>query len=56
MTLEDLRMINAKRDAPTMDGNTAGRVAIEYTKNGRFVDQVRLFNVASYLHAANGPT
>jgi 4-hydroxyproline epimerase len=31
----------------------AGRVAIEYTKNGRFVDEVRLFNVASYLHAAN---
>ena len=31
----------------------AGRVAIEYTQNGRFVDQVRLFNVASYLHAAD---
>ncbi len=31
----------------------AGRVAIEYTQNGRFVDQVRLFNVPSYLHAAD---
>lgn len=29
----------------------AGRVDIEYTRNGRFVDQVRLFNIASYLHA-----
>ncbi|RDV04442.1 4-hydroxyproline epimerase [Undibacter mobilis] len=31
----------------------AGRVAIEYTQNGRFVDQVRLFNIASYLHATD---
>jgi 4-hydroxyproline epimerase len=31
----------------------ADRVAIEYTRNGRFVDQVRLFNIASYLHAAD---
>lgn len=29
----------------------AGRVAIEYVKNGEYVEQVRLFNVASYLHA-----
>jgi 4-hydroxyproline epimerase len=29
----------------------AGRVDIEYVRNGEFVDQVRLFNVASYLHA-----
>jgi 4-hydroxyproline epimerase len=31
----------------------AGRVAIEYERNGRHVEQVRLFNVASYLHAAD---
>jgi 4-hydroxyproline epimerase len=31
----------------------AGRVAVEYTRNGHFVDQVRLFNIASYLHAAD---
>jgi 4-hydroxyproline epimerase len=31
----------------------AGRVAIEYVRNGRFIDQVRLFNVDSYLHAAD---
>jgi proline racemase len=31
----------------------AGRVAIEYVRNGNYVDQVRLFNVASYLHAAD---
>jgi proline racemase len=31
----------------------AGRVAVEYVRNGRFVDEVRIFNVASYLHAAN---
>lgn len=31
----------------------AGRVMIEYTQNGRFVDQVRLFNIPSYLHATD---
>ena len=31
----------------------AGRVTIEYKQNGRFVDSVRLFNVPSYLHAAD---
>ena len=30
----------------------AGRVGVEYTLDGRFVEQVRLFNVASYLHAS----
>jgi proline racemase len=29
----------------------AGRVAIEYVRNGDHVDEVRLFNVPSYLHA-----
>ncbi len=31
----------------------AGRVTIEYTQNGRYVDQVRLYNIASYLHATD---
>lgn len=31
----------------------AGRVDIEYEKPGEFVDSVRMFNVASYLHAAD---
>lgn len=31
----------------------AGRVAIEYVRKGRFVEQVRLYNVPSYLHAAD---
>jgi 4-hydroxyproline epimerase len=31
----------------------AGRITIEYKQNGRFVDQVRLFNIPSYLHAAD---
>jgi proline racemase len=31
----------------------AGRIAVEYRQDGRFVEQVRLFNVASYLHAAD---
>jgi proline racemase len=26
---------------------------VEYVRNGRFVEEVRLFNVASYLHAAD---
>ncbi|RWI19664.1 MAG: 4-hydroxyproline epimerase [Mesorhizobium sp.] len=30
----------------------AGRVDIQYEKPGEFVDSVRMFNVASYLHAA----
>ena len=29
----------------------AGRIAIEYVQSGQYVEQVRLFNVASYLHA-----
>ena len=29
----------------------AGRVEVEYREEGRFVEQVRLHNVASYLHA-----
>ncbi|UQY33028.1 4-hydroxyproline epimerase [Pseudomonas fulva] len=41
---------------PRVDGSLAietpaGRVAIEYTKSGDYVEQVRLFNVASYLHS-----
>ncbi|MDF2995534.1 MAG: hydroxyproline-2-epimerase [Xanthobacteraceae bacterium] len=31
----------------------AGKVEVEYRRNGRFVDQVRLFNIPSYLHAAD---
>lgn len=31
----------------------AGRVDVVYTTDGRFVDEVRLFNVPSYLHAAD---
>jgi proline racemase len=31
----------------------AGRVVAEYEKNGDYVERVRLFNVASYLHAAD---
>ena len=31
----------------------AGRVEVYYAKDGQFVDRVQLFNVASYLHAAD---
>jgi 4-hydroxyproline epimerase len=31
----------------------AGRIEVEYLRKGSFVEQVRLYNVASYLHAAN---
>jgi len=31
----------------------AGRIAVEYVQQGQHVEQVRLFNVASYLHAAD---
>ncbi len=31
----------------------AGRIAVEYVQQGQYVEQVRLFNVASYLHAAD---
>ncbi|WP_158818841.1 4-hydroxyproline epimerase [Methylocapsa sp. S129] len=30
----------------------AGRVEVTYERNGRFIDRVRLYNIASYLHAA----
>jgi proline racemase len=33
----------------------AGRVDIEYTRDGQYVDQVRLFNVPAYQHAAGVP-
>ena len=33
----------------------AGRVEVTYVRNGRFIDEVRLFNVASYLHATEVP-
>lgn len=31
----------------------AGRVDVEYTMGGEFVESIRLFNVASYLHSAD---
>ncbi len=31
----------------------AGRIAVEYVQQGQYVEQVRLFNIASYLHAAD---
>ncbi|RON15639.1 4-hydroxyproline epimerase [Pseudomonas frederiksbergensis] len=31
----------------------AGRVDVEYTLGGEFVESIRLFNVASYLHSAD---
>jgi len=31
----------------------AGRVEVTYERNGRFVDRVRLYNIPSYLHAAD---
>src|SRR5580700_963818 len=31
----------------------AGRVDVTYTTDGRFVDEVRLFNIPSYLHATD---
>ena len=33
----------------------AGRVEVAYERNGRHVDEVRLFNIPSYLHAAEVP-
>ncbi len=33
----------------------AGRVEVVYDRNGRPVDKVRLFNIPSYLHAAEVP-
>jgi 4-hydroxyproline epimerase len=31
----------------------AGRIQVEYKRNGQYVEQVRLFNIASYLHSAD---
>ena len=30
----------------------AGKIEVEYRRNGRFIDEVRLHNIPSYLHAA----
>ena len=34
----------------------AGRVEVVYERNGRLVEEVRLFNIPSYLHAAEAPS
>lgn len=44
--------------APRIDGRLAieapaGRIQVEYMRQGELVEEVRLFNVASYLHAAD---
>lgn len=44
-------LVKPKIDGQLAVETPAGRVAIEYTKEGDFVERVRLFNVASYLHA-----
>ncbi|RWF05595.1 MAG: 4-hydroxyproline epimerase [Mesorhizobium sp.] len=31
----------------------AGRVEVEYTRNGRFIDEVRIYNVPAYLHVSD---
>ena len=31
----------------------AGKVEVTYRRNGRFIDEVRLYNIPSYLHAAD---
>ncbi len=31
----------------------AGKVEVEYRRDGRFVDEVRLYNIPSYLHASD---
>ena len=31
----------------------AGRVEVEYSRSGTYIDQVKLFNVSSYLHASD---
>jgi 4-hydroxyproline epimerase len=44
-------LVSPKEEGKLALETPAGRVAVEYVRNGRFVDEVRIYNVASYLHA-----
>ncbi len=41
-----------RRGAPVAR-SPGGKVEVEYRRNGRFIDEVRLYNIPSYLHAAD---
>lgn len=44
-------LVKPKQEGKLSIEAPAGKVDIDYVRNGQFVDQVKLFNVASYLHA-----
>jgi 4-hydroxyproline epimerase len=52
MALENGLVVPAREGAVALDA-PAGRVVATYRRNGRFVDSVRITNVASYLAAAD---
>lgn len=45
-------LVTPKEEGALAIDAPAGRVAVEFTRDGRFVDKVRLFNVASFLEAS----
>lgn len=45
-------LVTPKEEGVLVIDAPAGRVTIEFTRDGRFVDKVRLFNVASFLEAS----
>src|SRR6201986_3226793 len=48
-------LVTAKVEGRLALEGPAGRVEVPYERNGRHVDEVRLFNIPSYLHAADVP-
>lgn len=45
-------LVTPKEEGALVIDAPAGRVTVEFTRDGRFVDKVRLFNVASFLEAS----
>lgn len=45
-------LVTPKEEGVLVIDAPAGRVTVEFTRDGRFVDKVRLFNVASFLEAS----
>lgn len=46
-------LVMPRREGKLAIDTPAGKVEIDYVRNGPFVESVKLFNVASYLHSAD---
>jgi 4-hydroxyproline epimerase len=46
-------LVNPRHEGRMAIEAPAGKITIEYTRVGQYVEQVRLYNIASYLHASD---